>query len=456
MSEVTLTLDEAANLLKTTPEALSAFEQAYHTAALREKEASDNFFDKNSRDMVKETRKRHASTPESIQSKQKQLTERIVHELLTLDGTKLLPEERTDLVTNEDLAELPLSARPQLTGTLCQKDLGGDSYPAVLYSYQQFLDAKTEQERFFWINHFKQGLDTLDLDGITYEILGCNMNSIGHWFPALKEAADKQGFFKIPETKIVKVPMPILQLTHLEYQSLRPVTLDIVNKWAMEAFDLDENKTYFVKTGTYSSKFDFRNAKVTTPQEVRELGSYLLYIHHYANRMGSPLTMPHPIVGVSTTNEWCVREYIEDKENNPCIYHGMPLHTEYRVFIDCDQDEVLAIAPYWEPTVMKNRFTQESDADSADCKHDYVIYSMHEDVLMSRFHANKNQVANAVKNMLPDLNLSGQWSLDIMQNGDDFWLIDMALAQNSALSNYIPVEKRKRTEENWLPNFSNL
>lgn len=115
MPKVTLTLDEAANLLKTTPEALSAFEQAYHTAALREKEASDNFFDKNSRDMVKETRKRHASTPESIQSTQKQLTERIVHELLTLDGTKLLPGERTNLVSNEDLAELPLSARPQLT-----------------------------------------------------------------------------------------------------------------------------------------------------------------------------------------------------------------------------------------------------------------------------------------------------------------------------------------------------
>ncbi|MBR0283080.1 MAG: RICIN domain-containing protein, partial [Oscillibacter sp.] len=31
----------------------------------------------------------------------------------------------------------------------------------------------------------------------------------------------------------------------------------------------------------------------------------------------------------------------EDKENNPCIYKGMPLHTEYRVFVDFDTDEVL-------------------------------------------------------------------------------------------------------------------
>ena len=126
---------------------------------------------------------------------------------------------------------------------------------------------------------FRQGLDILDLDPVTYEVLGMNRNSIGYWFPALKAASDSQDFFKVPVTKIVKVPLPLLQLTRNDYFSLTPTTLDIVNRCAYEAFDLDENKTYFVKTGTYSSKFDFRNAKVTTPKEVRELGSYLLFIH---------------------------------------------------------------------------------------------------------------------------------------------------------------------------------
>ena len=42
--------------------------------------------------------------------------------------------------------------------------------------------------------------------------------------------------------------------------------------------------------------------------------------------------------------------------------------------------------------------------------------------------------------------------LDVMQNGDDFWLIDMATADTSALSEYISgIEKQK---ENWLPDFS--
>ena len=216
-----------------------------------------------------------------------------------------------------------------------------------------------------------------------------------------------------------------------------------------------ENKTYFIKTGTYSSKFDFRNAKVTTSKEVRELGSYLLFIHFQALQMASPLSSPC-IYGVSTTNEWCVREYIEDKENNPCIYHGMPLHTEYRVFIDCDSDEVLGITPYWRSDVMKKRFTAGSDADTADMKHDYIIYQMHERKLMSRYNKNKELIVNKVNEMIPNINLTGQWSLDIMQNGDDFWLIDMATADCSALNDCIPKEKLNKVPENWIPDFERL
>lgn len=217
-----------------------------------------------------------------------------------------------------------------------------------------------------------------------------------------------------------------------------------------EAFELDENKTYFIKTGTYSSKFDFRNAKVTTPKEVRELGSYLLFIHFQALQMASPLSNPR-IYGASTTNEWCVREYIEDKENNPCIYHGMPLHTEYRVFIDCDTDEILGVSPYWKPDVMEKRFSEFSDANKADKKHDYVIFKMHKDTLMKRYEENKDMLIDNVKDLLPNIELKGQWSLDVMQNGTDFWIIDMAIADTSALRECVPAGKLKKSQENWIP-----
>lgn len=436
--------EQVAQLLNTTPEALEEFEKAYHAVSDEENKKSGNFFKLNSRDVAKHIDVSDADVAE--------IEKRITNELLASSGC--LPDHTIEhLVTNDEIKALPEELRPQLTGTLVKKDIAGDSYPALLEMYMSWK--KTGDKGFY--HRFRQGLDILDLDGITYEIIGMNPNSMGYWFPALEKAVMQQDFFKVPDTKIVKVPLPILQLTHLDYFSLTPTTLHIVDAWARGAFELDENKTYFIKTGTYSSKFDFRNAKVTSPAEVREIGQYLLFIHAQALAMAhydlSGRNQPC-IYGVSTTNEWVVREYIEDKENLPCIYHGMPLHTEYRAFIDFDTDELIGIVPYWDSESMKKRFSQGSDADTADMKHDYIIYCKEEERLQKTFDANKDILAEKLKDIIPDIDLKGQWSLDIMQNGDEFWIIDMALAANSALVNRLPV-KLEAPEENWLPDLEN-
>ena len=101
----------------------------------------------------------------------------------------------------------------------------------------------------------------------------------------------------------------------------------------------------------------------------QELGEYLLYIHFQALQTAGPLSKPR-IYGVSTTNEWVVREFIPDLENNPCIYHGLPLHTEYRVFVDCDTKDVIGISPYLEPETMLKRFSGEEDANIPHQMHD--------------------------------------------------------------------------------------
>lgn len=437
-----LSKEEIAQLLNTTPEALSAFEAAYGAVCEEENKNSGNFFKLNSRDAAC-----HTDTDAAPDTKA--LEERIVAELL---GENLLTDHvSAEPVTNEELRLLPEHERPQLTGHLIKKDINADSYPILLDTYARWT--RTRDRQFYHM--FRHGLDVMDLDDIVYEMLGMNQNSMGHWFPALKHASDVHGFFRIPETKIVKVPLPILQLTRLDYFSLTPATLRIVDAWARKAFLLDEEKTYFIKTGTYSSKFDFRNAKVTSPEEVREIGQYLLFIHAQANAMAhydfSGRNRPC-IYGVSTTNEWVVREYIEDKEDLPCIYHGMPLHTEYRAFIDFDAGRLLGIVPYWDADIMKTRFSKGSDADTADMKHDYIIYCKEEQRLAGTFAANKDLVSEKLKELIPDMRLTGQWSLDIMQNGDDFWLIDMALAANSALADRLPVQL-PAPEENWLPDL---
>lgn len=457
-----VTKDDIAKLLKTDPGMLVAFEKEYNKAAMELE--SDNFFDVNSRQAAKQNQLIDA---DEIQENcdTEELKKRIVDELIAqtkvyvYDGKKAeilkypaLPAE-TDMVSNEEILQLPEKLRPQLTGELMKIDVNGESYLAVLDMYQRYLKGKKKKDKraMQYYHMFRQGLDILDLDSIMYEVIGTNPNSMGKWLPALVKACEKQNFFQLPKTTIAKVPLTLLQLTRQDYFALTKTTLDIVDGWAQEAFKLNPEKDYFIKTGTYSSKFDFRNARVCDPKEVMEIGQYLLFIHFQALQMASPLSKP-VIYGVSTTNEWVVREFIPDKTGRPSIYKGLPLRTEYRVFVDCDTDKVIGISPYWEPNVMKNRFANGSDANSPHQMHDYVIYKTCEDALASDFDKNKERLVQKIEEMLPDLNLPGQWSIDIMQNGEDeFWLIDMALAENSAFYECVPKELRAPAEENWLP-----
>lgn len=84
----------------------------------------------------------------------------------------------------------------------------------------------------------------------------------------------------------MKVPLPVLQLTFAEYSTLTRATLDIVNELCMRAFRLRTDADYFIKTGVFSSKFDFRNARVHDPKEIREMGEYFLFVHNMSRNLG--------------------------------------------------------------------------------------------------------------------------------------------------------------------------
>lgn len=448
---VALSSEELAEFLNTTPGALEAFENAYKQAQ-EQAGPSDNFFEMSKDDFDMEALA-DAPVAEDIAS-------RIVDELLSqtqfwfydrqydialVNTDTRLIGNGVELVTRDEIDQLPVECRPQLTGLLAWVDMDEPSAPVIFWNLKKFMETGDKT----YYHMFRQGLDILDLDPVTYETLGCNRNSIGNWLPQLVRANAGHNFFKIPSTKIIKVPMTLLQLTRQPYQDLTATTKAILNDFVFKAFELDKNGDYFVKTGTHSSKFDFRNARVREPKEVRELGEYLLFIHHQALRMAGPLTQPS-VYGVSTTNEWVVREFIKDKEDNPTIYHGMPLHTEFRVFVDCDSDEVLSVENYWKPEVMTARFA-ERRGNGIDDKHDAVTYAMNMERLCKRYKDNKKAVCDHIAEILPGLNLSGQWSIDVMMNGDDFWLIDMAVAENSAYYESVPETKRIPSDENWIP-----
>ena len=347
------------------------------------------------------------------------------------------PVQYYDTNNSKDLLKL---GDFQFTGYLYKVDIKEPSSKILLDIYKEYL--KTGDMSYY--HRFRQGLDILDLDEMTYELLSYDPNAMSKWLPPIADQVKEYNFFKIPKTKILKVPMTLLQSTRTAtYNELSPISIEIINRYIYRVFDLDDKKDYFIKTGTFSSKFDFRNSKVTSGQEVKELGSYLWYIQHQASQMASMLNNVC-LYGVSTNNEWIVREFIDDVEDNPTIYNGLPLHTEYRVFVDFDTKEVIGINPYWDPEVMKKNFLDVGSSAQSQKQHDYVIYSAHEATLMSRYNKNKDKIIDEVSKLLTNCKLKGQWSIDIMQNGNDFWLIDMARASESALSGCVPKEKLRK------------
>lgn len=460
--EAKIEKDKIADLLKTNPEAFEAFEAAYRKEVM----TWDTSFDDmpNAKQVADYMDHEMSEDVDNLvdrivqeliaQTYVYKFNGRLIHEIFPLRN---IPEK--DMVTKEEVNVFPLSIRPELTGQLMRVDTNPEkpSYVILLEMYNKYLGSKNPK----LYHTFRQGLDLLDVDPVMYEMINMNPDSMGHWFPALVEAAKCQDYFKVPKTTLIKIPLTLLQMTRLDYMLHTPTTLKIVDDYCYKIFDLDETKTYFIRTGTTSLKYDFRNVKVSGAKEVHELGEYLLYNHSKGPAMAGPLSQPS-IYGMQTTVEWAVREYIEPKEVLPQIYFGMPLRLELRVFIDADEKKVIGIAPYWDPNVMKKRFSMDNDFRNPDKIHDYTVYTAYEHILIAKYEQYKYKICKKVDQMLPYLDLTGQWSLDVMVNGvnedgsDDVYLIDMATAQTSALIEYVPKHLLKRSEENWLPEIPEL
>ena len=419
--KVTLSKEEIAALLKTDPESLRKFEESYTDHVLKNDTLDKNFFKINAKQIVKEKKTIFLSDFASKSGDYDSIIQRIVSELLEqavvycwdgkqehVETFQVLPDNYYP-VTKSKLQEIPESYRPQLTGNLYMKDLKGESSTALLYQYKMYLESTDPKVKQHFYHMFRQGLDILDLDPVTYKIIDRNVNSMGYWLPALADAVKGQDFFKIPATKVLKVPLSLLQLTRQEYMELTPTTLRIVDEFCSKAFGLDPDKEYFIKTGTYSSKYDFRNAHVVGEKEVNELGEYLLFVHFqalcYAHYDLSGKNQ-RSVYGMSTTTEWVVRDYIQPQKRTQEIYSGLPLRPEYRVFIDFDADEILGISPYWESGMMKKRFGHAEDSGNPDIVHDYIIYCAMEEELINQYSKNKDTVLQKIRDLIPAVLIS--------------------------------------------------
>lgn len=268
----------------------------------------------------------------------------------------------------------------------------------------------------------ERGFGLEDVSDDYYHRALYNPDTFSNWFPRLLAAAKSQDFFKIPETKYLTLPQPIMQYLHHDWsKETNRKSRDALNKLLFKTFDLDVNKEYFFKTGLFSGKFEFQNAHIDDPAAI---GDYLHVVSNQAQ-----------MVGAAASNDMVVREWIPDPENRPTIYDGMPLRTEFRAFIDTDLHRVIDIVPYWNNKKVGNtlRMMRQTHIGNPNMAHDVKAYDKAKPVLDREFNEFKAIVKNKLQVIVDNLNFSGCWSLDIMKSGDDFYLIDMATMATSAL-----------------------
>lgn len=281
-----------------------------------------------------------------------------------------------------------------------------------------------------------------------------NLNTpenFSNWFPALKEAVDSTHTdYKYPES--VYLTLPIDWIRWLKNDKYSPEKIAEFAEYLIQSFKLELGHTYFLKTGVFSNKFDFETAKVV---DINNIGNQLLNMF-YASM----------IVGADATNEVVIREYIEPVEELAHIYNGMPLRTEYRVFADLkgEDSEIIGVVNYWHPLEMRKirtHMTNLWDMDrkkleetlstfkqvhnqknkmSLDTEMDIINYLLAEEEMTAKFNANKESVAEKMLAIIKNIDvskLSGEWSIDVMQNGNEFYVIDAARKENSALNEYL-------------------
>lgn len=243
-----------------------------------------------------------------------------------------------------------------------------------------------------------------------YEELQRDQNNLSFWFPKVKDCG-----IKVPETFIKKIPVELFKHFFMDDQKK---DINAIFEWVQTELIPDIPKNLrgliFVKNGTFSNKFDFNTCSIVC--NALNL-----------TRAISEINYASLILGAGGNTEIVIRERIPFQESIvPTIYHGMPLHTEYRMFYDFDAKKPLYIVNYWDSSYCYDAISRNVT--------DKIIYESVYPKLSQNYEDHKDCVFNGVAEHLSKVEgLKGIWSVDILEDEKGrFWLIDMALGKCSA------------------------
>jgi len=244
------------------------------------------------------------------------------------------------------------------------------------------------------------------------------VENFSNWYGHIKD------FGKFSHAEIISNQIFTFDETEVmqETDEIEKVNWNKINKILKPTLDKMKNyKTYNIKNGCFSNKFNFETCLATKENLAKQLWKI-----NYQSSMFE----------TGGYTELVVREYIPyDKENTLTIYNGMPLRTEIRVFYNMDTKKIEYVVDYW--------------------NYDYCsksLYSLNDKVIFDIFHNKTNieatehqkeyeKVAKLIEENINTLKfdeeLKGIWSIDFMYNKDtdEIYLIDMARGFRSAYWN---------------------
>lgn len=281
-----------------------------------------------------------------------------------------------------------------------------------------------------------------------------NLIQFSNWHSPVSSVLEK-------DSKLIKVIpsfiIPASPLLVLNSYNFNEFTEDEKNNFNESILSLLPDyyhcKKLFLRNGTFSNKFNFSVPNMGLSRDFVEVFSHI-------SHMG--LTM-----GAGIPSEIVIREFIEDVEESPVIYNGMPLRTEFRFFYDFDCNEILGSSNYWNREIMVDNFlntilnrspkvsilkTKDSSVlleclDEIILDENIVLSSYQNvsyenlktflrvvDKIESEYNEFKYILKEDLDTSLTGCILNGKWSIDIMKNGSEFYFIDMAPMERSSLT----------------------
>lgn len=250
-------------------------------------------------------------------------------------------------------------------------------------------------------------------------------NNMSKWLPAITPEEGESRKLRIPKTVIVQVPDDVCQSFFMERPGDRERIIQFVNEQVMpKAKEAGIYPSIFMKNGGFSDKYRF-NLCTPGPDELG-MAENLINMNYDALCFSAD--------GIT---EVCVRELIPHNEKTtPCIYQGMPLRPEFRVFYDFDRHQPLYAVNYWDWDYCHD----------AICRNytDKIVYEAYYPQLLEQYNRLKDSVVEMVAADMKSVTaLTGIWSVDVMlcepleytKEFKGFWLIDMAVGYRSAYWN---------------------